>query len=168
MFTHMCLRGNPGIQLLLWTGGFAAILSCVTDWKVAALGALILSIAMGTLCFQYVDMVHRHECTGNPGNWENRQLTFIVGRVQKTLLDNAAKDASAYPAGWLLESHFIDKNLKDTLAEPSQQAEAFSFWHTSFTHLWERKVRRVALWYPGGTLSDASSHLEWREYVMPR
>jgi hypothetical protein len=168
MFTHMCLRGNPGTQILLWTAGLAAILSCVTDWKVAALGALILCIAMGTLCSQYVNMVHRPELTGDPGRWENRHLKYIADRVQKSLLEKSAKDAGTYPAAWLLESHFIDKDLKDTLGEPPQQAEVSPLWHTTFTHLWARKAHNVALWYPGGTLSEAASHLEWRECVVTR
>jgi len=169
MFTHMCDRGNPGTQLLLWTAGLVAILSCVTDWKVSVFGALILCIVMGSLCSQYVNMVHREDLTGNSGGRENRHLASVAERVRKALLEKSVKDVDTHVSGWFSEAPFIDKDLKETLGdEPHQQVEISPLWHTSFTYLWARKAHEVALWYPGGTISDGASRLEWRECGMKR
>ena len=166
-FCHLCDRGQPGVKLLLWMAGFIAILSCVSEWKIAIPATAVFSILMAILCRQYVDLAHRPDFTGNPRSaLEGRAHQHLMKRAKDEIAEMAMKDSASYPAGWLEEALFIHPTLKEDLRNAPARSESSISWHTWLTRLWRRQTFRVSLWYPGGMLEGGANGLEWHDRPM--
>jgi len=77
---HMCGAGNPIAQWLIPGVGWAFVSLVVPSRRVRKLfgrGALLLSLL---LCYQYLDLVHSADYTGNPA-WERRSMRDSDVRV---------------------------------------------------------------------------------------
>lgn len=163
LFAHLCRRGYPGAQVILWIVCLVGVLACVTRTRASLVAAGLLSMVMYLLCSQFLALSHREDLSGGSPVLENRPLVYARDRALKVLRDRRPDESEARGPGWLLNSDLCTPELKECLThEVPARVEHSKLWHTFFTGLRARRTVPVALWFPGGRLPEAADGLEWR------
>lgn len=161
---HKCDSGQPGTQAIV--GGACAVALAV--WVRRLIPAHLLTLAAlactAGLVEHYNALVHTADVTGNPA-FSREHIERDFNRIAADALAELAKsDKASYAAGWLKDEPFVPKGnagLDLTRVLPRWRTE--SWWHSSLTGLYGKRSHDVALWFPGGTLTEGASGLEWRD-----
>lgn len=131
----------------------------------------VFGIAMLTLCVHYVIIVSNSSYTGNTGriNHVMKQIEQINCEHIEELVQQTPKlGQQSYPAGYLNRlplSHYLNADDRSQLThylKPVRIYTAYPLWHTKLTGLFGRRSHEVQLWYPGGRVREAITHLEYR------
>ena len=86
--------------------------------------------------------------------------------VRDWLKTRAKVDGASYPQGWLEESVPAVRDWAPYGAirwKGFWTATVTPLWHSWLTGLYGCTVEPMDLWYPGGTLKDAASKIEFRD-----
>jgi hypothetical protein len=164
---HKCDAGDPVLQALLGGGCLVALAVWIRTLVAANVLALAAVASGAGLVTHYNTLVHSAEVTGNPAISRSYLEAETLRRTSEQLARLGQGDPQRYPGGWLGETAFARKDpaspeLRD-LAIRQARYEGSPFWHTWFTGLYVKRTREVALWFPGGTISEGAGRLEWRE-----
>jgi hypothetical protein len=165
---HLCDAGHPVHHLLIGAACMVAISILVKNrWTATGL-SLAVVLVIGTLAWDYLDLVHKPGLTGNPRPREERRRTGAEARARQLLTEMAATDNKTYPASWLHEAGFVrNADRGSPLADIPHslpRVEVRWLWHSWFTGIYECRRTPGFLWYPGGKLSEAAGRVEWREH----
>ena len=164
---HKCDAGDPVSQALLGGGCLVALVVWIRP-LVAANVLALAAIACGAgLVTNYNTLVHSPQVTGTASIVRPHFEADALRRTAELLARLGQGDPTRYPEGWLGEAAFAKKDpaspeLRD-LAVVQACYEGSPYWHTWFTNLYAKRTLTVALWFPGGTISEGASRLEWRE-----
>jgi hypothetical protein len=165
---HLCHAGQPVAQALLGIICVPAPVLLVRGDRLAFALAGLVGIATFSLMNQYVALVHTERVTGNCSRSDtNLRLDRLLAEVGAQLSNLGAAETFRFPEGWLSDVEFVRKAPGTGPLEAALETferESFSpFWHSGFTKLYARHRTPVGLWFPGGTLAEGGSRLEWRE-----
>lgn len=164
---HKCDSGDPVAQALV--GGGCAIALAV--WIRGLVPANVLTLAAlactAGLVEHYNALVHSADVIGTASITRVSNEEDTLRRASAQFAKLGQGDPMGYPAGWVAETAFERKDpaspeLRD-LAVRLARYEGIPFWHTWFTGLYARRTSVIALWFPGGTISEGAARLEWRE-----
>jgi hypothetical protein len=140
----------PALCVLL-VGAF-----CESERLFARAHGCLLPVAVA-LCANFMFLV-RHDYTANPRsatrlNAARRNAVQLA--AGKALRDNY-RDEESYPA------QSVDRFLHDSRLTSVAETDVRREWHTPFTRLYRVARHRAMLWYPGGSVGEASRQLMFR------
>jgi len=167
VYFHACLKGVPFTQKLVPVLCIAPALIFIGRPLVAATAGLVLFALAPALCHQYLDLIHRDGCTGNPA-WASK-LNETGSTYQLEGMGNALKrigslDTNPRPAGWLRDSDLWPLLQEEEREwDPSIRIEVKRFWHSWLTRLYSERQVEQAIWYPGGAPLEAAGRIELRD-----
>jgi hypothetical protein len=156
---HRCLNGAPFLQWLIPAACATAVLVLVRSrWIRFSMVTLYFVVSIW-LCQDYAHLVHTPDYHGNSAILERQREQTLFG-VKQGIRNKAAKDMTAYPAGWMHEAPLLTLVDADSFFLAELAADS-PLWHSWLTGLYE--LRQGGIWYPGGRLSEAVDKIEYRE-----
>ena len=163
---HLCDRGAPVLQPLFGTACVVSLTVRVRNPRLAA-GSVLVAVAVTVgLSMHHLDLAHSPGLTGNSAPSEPRRMARVRERAEQFLTEAGTRDEHAYPEGWLHDAAFFkdaaERLQGNSIPTHSSEVEIDWLWHSWLTVIFARRSRSVALWFPGGTPSDAAKRLEWR------
>ena len=150
-----------------------AIILCVSPWRLVAASSGVLLIVMSLLKLWNIALAHEPGYTGDPYHDEflrEWQCSALDG-VGEWLRRRAREDKASYPEGWLAESVPPAKSwayFESYRSHASWRATVTPLWHSWLTGLYGCTLEPMDLWYPGGTLKDAASKIEFRDRPLTK
>ena len=161
---HHCNNGNavnqwliPGVCL------FLCLLFSNTRSRQLLLYGIFIAAGL-LLTIEFSALVHTESYTGNPD--ANRYKKLHQEIVSSSLKYEPSLGNNYYPEGWLQDVMDISKiPYHEKMTDPKWRATViFKFWHTPLTGLYGKtKGKRLAVWYPGGVLSETADKIQIRE-----
>jgi hypothetical protein len=169
-YFHACLEGLPFTQKLVPVLCIAPAVIFIGRPLAATAAAAVLFALVPALCHQYLDLIHRDWCTGNP-QWMMKLCdagsdSQLKG-MEKALERVGDLDPAPHAAGWLKNSEvwpLLHEEEQD--CDEGFRIEVKRFWHTWISGLYSEKKVEQAVWYPGGPPAEAASRIELRD--VPR
>lgn len=165
---HLCLSGNPTMQVIIPSTCIAAVLRFVRSKIERRLTFFLLLFAMLGMAFHYTELVHESDWTGNAGTSLRNLAVEIRFRhdleeIADRLKDRVANDSQPQPEVWLRESKWAD-DLRDILTESGPSRVIIGrAWHSHLTHLYPTRSVSRDYWYPGGVLANALGQIRLKD-----
>jgi hypothetical protein len=166
-YFHACHEGLPFTQKLIPVLCLAPALIFIGRPLAAAAAGLVLFALAPTLCHQYLGLIHRDWCTGNP-EWASKLneagSTYLLQGMGNALKRIGSLDPNPRPAGWLRDSDLWPLLYEDEReCGRGPRIEVKRFWHTWITRLYSERQVEQAIWYPGGPPLAAAGRLALRD-----
>lgn len=173
--THACDAGNPATQLLI--PGLCILIAypSLAHKKARSVTTATLIVAMLVLGFEFTEIVHTSDYTGNTqGRMNNaftqrreHAITEMRTAFNEVFVTHPAYGNKVFHAGALQRPEIITLLPQEERENLKSAFSSFSLvytplWHSGLTGLFGKHTRSMILWYPGGRLSDGIAHIAYR------